>query len=1051
MKNKVKKILTSVLCFACIATAGIGVLSANDNVSVLPAQAYELVFTDGSALQAWYTYGSSFNAPSVTIDGVNATKAVVRMPNGKAYENQTVILNEEGTYTVIWYATVSGKTVSVEKTFKVTKEIFTTDEGSSWEYVEQIACTASETQKSGLKVSLAPESKFYFNRAIDLTQNKELPLFEIYPYNQSGLLEGYNGDKIEARTIYFTLTDCYDPSIYVTIKLEWREDQSNRIPDFSIGAVGQKSSGCIQRNETYTIKHNKEVYIDGTRYEFRYAPKIGTTLDSTNADEYGYQLFYDYGEQQFTKNSWSQNNQMLVQRLVTDLDNTDVYDTNPFEGFTTGEVYLSVYADNFEADICNIEFASIKGLSGDGFKTLIESKKEETDVKDPVLILDENLQRDNIKIALNETVKIPDATAFDLNLALGTKAEKAVYYAYNPNKTDNIRMGLKNGEFTPKKVGTYSIVYSATDKYGNVGTAVVPLECVQSPNDKAVNFNLPENLTAEAGELFMLPAYTMDGLYTDTEKVEKLVAFNGGERKEIIGNTMLLDGVGSYELTYRYATPFKTYEKSCVVTAAASDIIKIEEPVLPEYILANARYTLDTVYAKEYKTATPTKYATAVAVSVNGGAYQAIDYNDFTIAEAGTARFKYTRGETEIYSDPVKVIDVGFGGDLQKDKYFRVNETEVSCVAEKGGLNFTSLLGYGSSTLVYAQPVSLSYFSIEFTVLADILAVEDDPTTEKDETVLPVDYGTLTGVKITLTDYYDRTKKVDINYTRTGNVAWISIDEGNSLSLKRSFAGERTRIFYDEEKGGFVENSKTYAWKNGFSSDKVLLSVTMQGISDNACLNIRKLNEQSLNNRHNDDGEPTIYVSGLSNGIYELNRILDLGVAQVGDIFSPYLKGKLSLSAKAPNKEWVTSLDGIVLNGECEVNRSYQIQLSSYGTYSIMYRYQDQWGNTATLGFSIIVDDRVSPTISLKEVKDGDVIDAKVGERITLAEYTYSDDQSSKEAIRTYVTVFAPTLKTAKITNGTFLAEEKGVYTVVYSCYDANGNYVTAMYTVRVS
>ncbi len=1056
MKKRFIKILTSIACLACVATAGIGV-SQLSGKEVLPAQAYEAVLVGDATMQEWYAYGSTFTAPAATVGGVQATKTVVISPDGKAYENQAVVLKEEGTYTVVWYASVSGKTVSAKKQFRVIKEVFSTSDGASWEYVEQLTCvTPTDTDgdgavenRSGLKVSLAPESTFYFNRAIDVTQAQEIPLFEIYPYNQSNMVEGYNGAKIEARTIVFTLTDCYDPSISVSIYMKWRDGKPNAY--FSVAAHNQKRTSAVARAENYVIKKNKEVYIDGTRYEVVYESSEGTNTDSPNADEYGYQLLYDYTEQRFTKNAWYPKYEKYTQRLISDLDNTTIYDTNPFTGFTTGEVYLSIRAEDFESDVCNIEFSSIKQLSGEDFKTLIESEKDDADVKAPVVTVDKALQNGNVKVALNETVTIPDALAFDLSLPVGTKAEKAVYYAYDPNKSDNIRVGLKNGTFTPTKAGAYSIVYSATDKYGNVGTAVVALECAAAANNQTVSIEVPAKQTAQAGETFVLPTCALNGLYTDAENVKTYIQFNGGEKRELTVESILLDGVGTYTLTYEYAAPLKTYVATMEIVATASDIVNVGEPVLPEYIIAGARYTLDTVYAYEYKGETPTAVAAATYMSVNGGEYQAIDYEDFTVADEGTVQFKYVYGDTQRYSDIVPVIDVGFGNELHMNEYCRIDETELSCTTEKDGLKFTSLLGDGDSTITYAQPISLYNFSIEFMVMADVLAVEDDPSTEKDEMVLPEDYGTLTGVTITLIDYYDRTNTVELHYIRKGNIAWLAVDDADEATLKRAFAGDRVQIIYDANKGGFVENAKTYAWENDFTSDRALLRITMEGIADNACLKIRKLNDQALTNRINDTEKPSIYVGGLSNGIYALGRVVDLGAAQVGDVLSPYLKGNLTLSVRTPNGSWATSLDGVALDGTCAVDRNYQIKLDSYGTYVVMYRYTDQAGNGESLGYSLIVDDRVKPTITLEDVVDGEVIEAVVGERVTLSEYTYADDQSLPEEMTTYVTVFTPTLVRAVIEDGTFLAERTGNYTVLYACYDANGNYATALYTVHVS
>lgn len=1046
MKKKVIKILASIACFACVGAAGVGISQLSGN-AVLPVQAYEAVLTDGATMQEWYTYGSTFTLPDATVGGEQTTKKVVTFPSGKTYASSSVILNEEGTYTVVWYATVSGKTVEAQKTFKVTKEVFTADEGASWEYVDHLSMVSDTTSNTGgVKMTLTQDTAVYYHEAIDLTGDKDIPLFQVYPYNQSSLIEGYNGSKVEARSIFFKLTDCYDPSLYITIELILAEGKTS--PSVRSGANGQDMYGYQSRSASYVIKNWPETTIDGTRYE-AYASK---STYGTCADEYGYTFYYDHEKQQLSIDTYSPSHGRILYLLLNDYDNTDVYETNPFKGFTTGEVYLSVYADDFVDKQAHVEIGSVKGVTGADFKTLIERDKNEKDTKAPTIQVAEALATDNIKIAVNETISIPDATAFDLNLPVGTVAEKAVYYAYDPNKAKNIRIGLQNGCLTPTKAGTYSIVYTATDSYGNVGTKVVALECANADGDKAVSLSVTDAATAKAGTYLTVPKCNVGGLYADERGLKVFVQFEDGEKEEIsAGEELLLTHVGVYTITYEYTTPFKTYTTTYQMTTEASDVINFDTPIVPEYLITQARYTLDVVYAYEYTAKEPTAYAAETYMRSDDGDFVAIDYENFQVTASERVQFKYVHGDKEIFSEELPVIDVGFDGALRMDDYFRTDESVISGVAANDGLKFTALVKADSSTITYANPILLSSFSMEFTALADVAAVADDPETEEDETVLPIDYGTFSAISVTLVDYYDRTNSVTVRYLNKGNVAWISVDGAEATSLKRAFHGLKMGLSYDKNKIAFMDNGVSYAWTSTFTSEKVLLRITLEGMTKDACLNIRKLNSQTLSDRDNDNGKPLISVSNVQGGIHNIGEVIDLNVATVSDNFAPYLKSELSLSVRCPDGGWAKSLDGVTLDGNCPIDRAYQITLATYGVYNVIYRYNDQLGNNQSLSYTIVVNDRVKPVITVEDIAEGDVIEAELGEVVKVADYGCMDDQTAEEALISYVTVFAPTLNVETLEDGKFAATKVGDYTIMYSCYDEAGNYSTVTYIVRVS
>lgn len=1047
MKKKFLKILTGLCCVGCLATAGVGLASMNVSTNV-PAAAYEVAFADGETMQEWYAYGSVFTAPSGSIDGVSATKTAIVFPDGTTYEATSLELSEEGLYTVIWYAEKDGRTVSAKKTFKVIKDAFTAADGATCSYVDQLA-TVTPTDKDGdgeadatggLKVSFNGGGTFTYNKPVDLREAS--PFIDLHGYSLSSLIEGYNGTKIEASNFYITLTDCYDASKMVTITVSYTA-RGDGVLNVHLGAnaVGQQVTACRYRGQSYLEEHPKINWttLDGQVYQI-YEKVIYAGPDT---DEIGVSLYYDV-EENLIKTTYGRINSAGVRKLysyaLTDLDDTNIYEKNAFEGFTTGEVYVSITADDFIERTANLEIESIGGVSGEALKSI-----EMKDTTPPTIKIKDELKNGAI-VAVNETVEIPDATAYDQYLPYGATTDKAVYYAYDPTKTNNRLVGLKNGCFTPTTAGAYTLVYTATDKNGNVGTATVEIACIAAADGQALDLSVEESMTASAGTYATLPECNASGLYEEYLQVKTYAQFSGDtERIEVKDGKLFLEKVGAYTVTYEYTTPLKTYTASCIVTSEASDVITIDKPVLPEYFIKDAKYTLDTVYAYEYTATEPTKFVAETYLSADGGEYKKVDYENVLIDASNTVRFKYVRGDVATYSDEMPVVDVGFGGKLSQTSYFRFTDGELKATATNTGLTFESLTQTGDSTLTYINVLSASSFALKFKVLASTPAVEDDPKTEKDESAPAANWGTVSAIKITLIDYYDRSNVVTLSYINDNGVAAFSLNGGAKTSLSRNFLGNDTMITY--RNGEFLDNKQSFAWNGSFTSDRILMRITMEGIEDNACLNIASLNGQTLNTATRDNGAPNVYIKQLPTGIRKFNEIVTFDVAQCTDVFSPFLKSNLTLSVQTPSGNYATTTDGVSLAGKDPADRTYAVQLTEYGVYMVSYRYVDQNGKSGSISYAITVAERELPTLTVDGVLQGEVIEAEYGEMVTIADYSASDAEGD---VTSFVKVYSPLWRTVELDDGVFHANKKGDFTVIYYCYDAAGNYTTFSYIVRV-
>ena len=906
-----------------------------------------------------------------------------------------------------------------DKLGAVMERISEIDEALEAEETTQEEKTQLEAEKKSLQeTQTAYEAeKVEYNKQ-KTGKQKELEALE---KEEAGYKSEYQFEE-DARNYLITLTDCYDSTNYITIDLEWQDGRTYW--NFRAGPTGQKTHGL---RTTITDKASA-ITADGTLYQCLYAPSQGTT--SCNIiDDYGLKLYYDTEKDhlyiefcRYDKGAYT-----VKKVLVSALANKDIYPENPFKGFTTGEVYLSIKAKNHLRGTASIDIASLGGVTG------VDILKAEKDTLPPKIQMKEGL-RANTLIALNEQVTVPDAYALDLNLPYGTKASVAVYYAYDPNKKNNALIGLTNGKFTPKKAGIYTIVYSAVDKNGNLATATVDLGCLPSLNDKAVNLTVEDSFEGKAGEYFTLPECKVDGLYTNASAVKVYLRGDNGESILVNSNQIFLDGVKEYEVTYVYETPFNTYTATCTVKALASDIVLMDTPILPEYFIKNATYTLDTVYAYEYKTEKPVAVNPTVFMKSDDGAFEKVDDpKAVTITAKNSVQFQYEYGNNTTVSEVIKVVDVGFGGSLLMKEYFQSEEDVFTKTAFDEGIRYATNGVAKEATLKYINTISLSAFSIEFSLLEKIEGEEKE-------------YKAPARLTFTLVDYYDRNNKVELSFVDGTKLFVNGQQEG---TLEKNIFGQKTTVSYDE---GFVLDGVTYPWSNTFTSDKALLWIRLEGMNGSACLEVNRLCDRRLTNEDYDSAEPTLYIAKTNTGYQDMDKVITISQAFAYDLIAPYLEENLRLVVKNPDGSFATSVDGVLLDGTCPVDRDYQLKMEKLGTYLVLYEYTDQNGGYCSFGYSPIVKDQIALVLEVEGVEENAVLKAAWGSNVKVASYKVSDDVSDAQAITAWIEVIYPSNIMREVSNGgTFYAEEKGDYTVIYCAFDEMGNYTTFAYVVTVA
>ena len=1029
-KKLLKKLAIAACSLTFVAAVGFGVSSVSNAPET--ADAAEIVLDSKTTWLEDRDYGSFFTVPMGDINGVRANTFTILAPSGKAYNSQTISLDETGKYVVTWYSLVNGKTVKAEKEFFVTKRTIGLTDGATLTTSNPNAYP--NPTAGSVHLTMTEGASFTYNKVVNLNDlgGTTTSLIKVFPNKGiENVMTATSKDQYnlteDAAIYYIKLTDCYDASNYITIQMGWSE--SGNYWTLYGSAVGQKPHS-LYRTSKGTLQ------IGDDRFTLAYSPSVA--YRNVTMSQKGLEFFYDNATNRIyaTAYRWMTvsatrpaedgypKETAYTKRLFADLSNELIYPGNTFKGFTTGEVYLSITAAKYgQTGEANLDIVNI----GKDKLSLDMLNSKEKDTMAPAIQVTQDFKKFS-KIVVNEEVSVPKVIGLDSAVPGGIVADAKVYLDYNKTTKKGTTVNVTNGKFTPMKKGNYTIVYTATDPSGNVSTQTVDLTCVDTYTT-AVSLSLANNTyEVEAGLNWAVPACTINGIYTDSSDV-KVYA----DGKLLEDKVLFVEDVKNYKLEYVYETPFKNYTVECTVKALASDEVVFSTIYLPQYFIAGASYTLDAVMAQEFLTVKPAPYVAEVWMKAGNGAYSKINFKNVTIpTSASTVQFKYVAANGKyVESDVLQVVNVGFGGNLVKQEYFQA-DASMTKTASTESITYTMPSG---TTMNYVNPLSVSKFNIDFLVKnAD-------------------------RIKFTFVDFYDRTNTLTYELIHEVSEGTTNMEVLiNGISVKNAadttFLDKQTNV---TSSGGLKITTGQlltgpFAWENTFSTDKAFFSITLTSDSGKTpSIEISRLFKTNFTNSTTDDSTPMLTLA-VDNGGYQVVG-KKIGVSQliVTDLYTPFLESNLTLEVMNPDYDYVTSNDGVLLDGTCPVDREYEFTIASRGYYDVTFYYVEN-GRTTMDGFTCDVRDSVPPTIVVTGRTEGEILTAAYRVKVAVATYTVSDDVSEAKDIKSCIFVMYPSGLMKEVASGkTFDTTEKGLYYVVYFAYDEFGNSSTFMYKVLVS
>lgn len=1004
MKNIKKKLLITLAAIVAVSSVVFAGISLNKAVAE-DNTAVSLV-----ELKTTYMLGDTLNIPSDASVEYNGTSYAVEkcyliQPNGNAVAGKSFSLDVVGEYELVTEATVQGKTISASDKFTVCKEYYSVSKEDSKVYYGELNNTY---KRKGMNNGVVAE----------LTEGATLTIAEplnVYAAEKVELFT-FNLVRMDCDVNYLSirLTDYYDPNIEIDIQY-WK-----RINMETYMKAGPKGSGLVglssDDNGMYSIDgktYSRGIFGTGTRGN---RPMNGNynniTLSFENTEDGKIRIWSNTPEHESNPNG--------DDRLITEINNERLY-SQKFPGFTTGEVILSITATGFNnVKTARVEIGNIQGRKNEQLDKF--GAYRDATAPDIKISADET----DKKIFAGVETKIPEAVAYD---ASGIKSDVDYTVWYNYSDANSKRaIAVKDGRFLAKEMGTYTVEYSAEDVYGNKTKKLLELVAFKK-SDSGISLNLDGKLTeAEVGSSVNLANYVVNSVCKNYS-VKIFITSPSGQTMDItsLAQAYNLEEVGNYTVRYECSDAYYDGEYSYSFASVESGKAVFEKRSIPtpEYYIEGATYSVENVGAYRYKVGGKELVSVKAYASYDGGEYKEISADGFRVGKAASVKLKLAEVGNEsnyIESEEIKIVDVGYNGDLDVSKYFT---GDFNGVAKNDYTVFTSTKN-GTAAMKFINPLLVSNFSFTFSV-------------DKDAAV--------GGVDLILRDYYDRTKSAVISLNDgDGEAKNVSIN-GISYAMSESWKGNVYEITCDGTEVRF--NGAAAKVDLGLTTDLCLFDVSFRSVRKGFSFNLSALCNQPFGSQTYDDVKPMVSAI-LPPMVVSVNDEYVTDIPLVADVLSPSANKCLLtvyyIASDDSDVEVFTDVDGKPMR-ELSADTNYVVRFTKYGTYTFTYSYTDGSGKRGELQQLVYVYDLVAPTIRFKN-EPTSVIGVSIGKEISALEVVAEDNLTKTEDLVFWTIIYDERGRFISATQGAYVLKEKGRYTVYIHCKDEGGNASSVKYEV---
>ena len=1016
MKTKKKNLLiTSIMALLLVVCATLGMMLGLFEVR---AQGGEPTLSGGE-IEENYILNDFIEIPDAKITYGGETRDAeisVIKPDGARVRSAKIKLTEGGLYKAEYKALFGGKAKTVEKQFTVHIPLFSKTSGkTSWEY--GVDDSDYQTGKEGVKVRLAKGDTLTYNDIIDLRKSNG-QIIDLFLLPEDGA-----GTK-DLKRLVITLTDLYNPNVTLTVILQCANDHGGKDKwwfDWTYvlaGGQNQTPTGVEGKGTP-----NEKKWVGGdwgsvVAYSF-----YGTRSNNGGASVVGSEslnLIYNEDE-----NAVYVGNTEIIN--LSDLK----YFEDPWTGFKTGEVKMSISGDGFSLGVANIMITRIgtNNLKGEYF----------IDSTAPEITVDfEGYDENNLPMA-GKGLSYPVFKATALDKVFGDVDVKTTVY-YNYESQQRYQVDIKDGRFATDTTGYYTIEYLAYDGFKNENKKLVTVYCdATSPAITAEAVG--EYVTIGGTGDLIRPAEIKYTGGTGTVITYATAKAQSGGEEFVIDEGFRPEKEGVYEIKL-YAVDMlgntATFAYDLTISINNKPVF-LDEPILPRFFLVGYKYTLPTIPAYDYSSGTEkVQIETTIAIKdgKDGGQVRDLEANvaDFVPDADGfaTVIYKATGAKGSSTAEyKVRVIDAwrdisNYSIDMKK--YFYGENIEVTDDAESIKVSAAVDTSYS-----FVTPVIAHGFETKFAITS----------------------GSFKCLQLVLEDSQDPSIRFSIEIDKSQSQTENAPLRINGVALKyrpwAGFNGGEFYFAYDElYKTLQVETSYKTAITNadgsafeGFPSGLVYVTVNVSGVIGGAEVTWKNFGGQILSESDYDTIAPSIKLSAEYASKYSINTVAEIYSAVAADVLSPEVY--TSMTVRDPNGNIVTDVDGLKLEN-VPFDRSYYINLEMYGSYSVKYSAMDWMEREQDYPFALLVVDDQAPVITL----DGKIkTEVKQGKTIKVAKATANDNVDGMVDVYVYL-VDANGIIT-KVTPGKKVKlTQKGVYQLRYMAVDEFGNLNILYYDIAV-
>ena len=890
--------------------------------------------------------GDIINAEEyVMADDTPAVGLTVVYPSGGIYGGKSFMMEQAGWYTVTYYATVDN--VRVEEiceylAIRRPQNLIVTEEDMEVSFgkyevdspyeIKEDTYGAIVTFKAGQAISFTSNLK-----TKDLTEDYNILDLIVMP----SVFKETDFEKLTVR-----VADAEDPDNYVEVIIVSSNavDGDGQVSYVRAGANGQQVGGW-EGSTFHTVNYGTSV-----EHSFRALARIGDSRKNHTVSEHSLTISIDNKEKKIYCGPLS--NTSNDKLLVNDLDDEGNYKGNPWGGFTSEEVTVTVTAGQFIKSTGKVLFKQF----GD-----YDLSQEIIDEVAPKILVD---YADWNKTPVAEVGKTFSIFPFTANDGLDAQLKTNVWVYYVDADGREITVDNDGKSFFVKYEGTYKIVYRAEDYSGNFDEEEIEIVAMQStPN---IFIGIEEPLVEEdVYETVAIPlasqmqAFGGSGCLT----VERTVYAPDKSVLDVKGELQLTE-LGDYKVVYTVTDYLGSVEYGVMtIRSKAIDAPKfVETPVFNEQLILGFTYELPQVLAVE------TVNGEVVQLACNTYVNDVLTKDSFT-AEGTEVSIRYevvgSTGDDQ-REWVIPVVDAEFG--KYKSEYFYTAD-EIEILDEKNYLEFAFS---GDSTVTFVNGLSAQNFTATFSYVKEATQFEK--------------------MTLVLTDAKNRGLSV------TAGLFYDKADDSWSLQLQGykgriGYTTSRDILMFGYSNGKITDTSgvaivSILAYDNGEPfegfSDSLYLTVGFEGVSGASVMRMTQLCNQSMGHGKSDikkamdEIKPVIILDEPFVMRQQLGEKANIPTAKAFDVL-----GQISEFTVT-----VTKVDGTLL-ASGDATKSVDLNLNEAGSYIVTYVAKDTNGNTETLPYTILVNDTTAPTLTVKNNLKSSY---KVGDKITLPSYSAKDN-----------------------------------------------------------